>query len=170
MTRVPNLWAVLGRSCSILFLSVFPKDFWKKIWTFLLTHFKLSIVLSKNGGYWQNVRGILAKNGPTRPGPPEIRARPLKFVKSEIYNPGYDNQAILSKNMITYPYQWFFIVITISSVKIVLSPAVIENKKIFKKIFIEKKTDMCPRYNIICDLKDFVVTLSLAHIFLKVFL
>ena len=43
-------WAGPGRSYPILFLSVFLKDFLKKIWTLLLTHFKLSIVLSKNGG------------------------------------------------------------------------------------------------------------------------
>ena len=47
-----------GRSCTILFLSVFLKDFLKKIWTLLLTHFKLSIVLSKK---WRNIDEIFAE-------------------------------------------------------------------------------------------------------------
>ena len=64
-------WPGPGRSCSILFLSVFLRDFLMKIWTLLITRLKLSIFLSKK---WR----ILAKSsrnigkkrsGPARPGP-----------------------------------------------------------------------------------------------------
>ena len=59
-------WAGPGRSCLILFLSVFLKDFWKKIWTLLLTHFKLSIFILKNGGISAKSSWNLDKK---RPGP-----------------------------------------------------------------------------------------------------
>ena len=78
-----------GRSCLILFLSVFLKDFLKKIWTLLLTHFKLSIFISKT---WRNIGEIFpeswqktARLGPARrnseperPGPAKIQARPAR--------------------------------------------------------------------------------------------
>ena len=88
-TRVVNLWAgpaeISGRSCSILFLSVFLKDFSMKIWTLLITHLKLSIVHSKK---WRilakssrNIRkkrpGPARRNfGLERPGPAQLKFRP----------------------------------------------------------------------------------------------
>ena len=45
------------------------------------------------------------------------------------------NESIVSENMITYRYQWFFVFIAILSVKIVLSPAVsmCENRDLERK-------------------------------------
>ena len=77
-------WAGPGRSCPILFLAVFLKDFLKKIWTLLLTHFKLSIILSKK---WWNIGEIFAEywQKTARPGPQKFwawtaRPSPLKFA------------------------------------------------------------------------------------------
>ena len=67
LTRVVNLWAqISGRSCSILFPSVFLKDFSMKIWTLLITYLKLSIVLSKKWRILEKSSRNLRKK---RPGP-----------------------------------------------------------------------------------------------------
>ena len=70
----PGPAEILGRSCPILFLSVFLKGFLKKIWTLLLTHFKLSIVLSKK---WRNIGEIFAESWQktARPGPVNLHLR-----------------------------------------------------------------------------------------------
>ena len=94
----PGPAEILGRSCPILFLSVFLKGFLKKIWTLLLTHFKLSIVLSKSGGISAKSSRNIGKKRPSpqkfwawtaRPSPLEFAGRngPAQFVKPEINNP-----------------------------------------------------------------------------------
>ena len=81
------------------FLSVFLKEFLMKIWILLITHLKLSIVLSKKGEYWQNLRGILAKNGPARRNfGPEHPTGPAQFVKPAIYNPASGQGLATRKN------------------------------------------------------------------------
>ena len=79
-------WAGPGRSFPILFLFLFLKDFLKKIWTLLLTRFKLSIFLSKK---CRNIGEIFAEywQKTARPGPQKFC--PARFVKPEIYNPDY---------------------------------------------------------------------------------
>ena len=70
--------------------SVFLKDFLMKIWTLLITHLKLSIILSKKmadigkifAEYWQKT---------ARPSPLKFANwnGPARFVKLGIYNPGF---------------------------------------------------------------------------------
>ena len=54
---------------------------------------------------------------------PQLRGLSVKYHPPR----GYENEAILSENMMKYRYQWLFIVILL--VKIVLSPAVSKSKK-----------------------------------------
>ena len=84
VTARPGPAEISGRSCSILFLSVFLKDFLMKIWTLLIIHLKLSIIFKKRRILEKSSRNI-DKKGPARPswnsGPTgPARPSPLKFV------------------------------------------------------------------------------------------
>ena len=63
----------------------------------------------KNGGYWRNLRGIFAKNGPARPSSLKFAGRngPARFVKPGVYNPAADYDGItktrLAHNSIWIP-------------------------------------------------------------------
>ena len=96
VTARPGPAEISGRSCSILFPSVFLKDFSMKLWTLLITHLKLSIVLSKK---WRilakSSRNIRKKRpGPARPswnsGPTgPARPSPPKFVRPDLSSLGF---------------------------------------------------------------------------------